>query len=332
MKTPIRAVGNPSAFAHYRWRLISRVGFNYAVGIKAITVHLPLECQPLYCLNRGNEPPGMNIPTITWREPLPVDAGVSKLSKVTFARNPRAALLKEPAQFWDEIFIANEAYVLGETTHPRIRRKLAYDAAAHRLFLEYVEGVTLNELVTTGVTVGNPARTHQLLQKVAETVADMHAGIWCAAPTVHNDLKSLNVLVPAADPQEIVLIDFSHSYFEGRLPPFITDEKHNPTGTAKYRAPEKWAGDHAQGFKGDVFAFGVMAYYAYTGEHPFTGDAAQIERQIREVTPASPIELQAAVPRNLTLVIMACLEKKPERRPTMEYVARCYAESAGLFK
>ena len=55
-------------------------------------------------------------------------AGVSTLSKIEFARNPFPALLKEPAHFWDEIFIANEAYILAETTHPRIRRKLAYDA------------------------------------------------------------------------------------------------------------------------------------------------------------------------------------------------------------
>jgi serine/threonine protein kinase len=274
----------------------------------------------------------MKIPAIIQREPLPVAAGVSKLAKVTFARNPGPALLKEPAQFWDEIFIANEAYMLEEVTHPRIRQKLAYDAATHQLFLEYVEATTLNELVMTGITRKDPARTHQLLQSVAETVADLHAGILCARPIIHNDLKSMNVLVPAAAPRETILIDFSHSYFEGHLPPFITDKQQNPVGTAKYLAPEKWAGNHTHGFKSDVFAFGVMAYYAYTGRHPFEGDVAQLEQQIREVTPPSPIELGVNVLRNTLAVMMACLEKKPERRPTMEHVARYYADSASLFK
>jgi len=241
-------------------------------------------------------------------------AGVSKLAKVEFARNPYPALLKEPAQFWDEIYIANEAYMLDEVTHPRIRRVLAYDAASHRLFLEYVEGVTLQELVATGQTVQDPGRTHRLLQSVAETVADMHAGILCDRPIVHNDLKSMNVLVPAASPRETVLIDFSHSFFEGRLPPFITDHKHDPAGTAKYMAPEKWAGNFDQGIKSDVFAFGVMAYFASTGRHPFDGDQAQIEQQIRERKPPSPIELGANVIRNTVVTIMACLEKEPERR------------------
>lgn len=273
----------------------------------------------------------MKIPAIRKHEALPLDAGISKLSKVEFARNPHPALLKEPKQFWDEIFIANEAYMLDKVTHPRIRQKLAYDAAAHRLFLEYIEAQTLNDLVQSGVTLTAPGRTHKILQCVAETVADMHAGILCDRPIIHNDLKTLNVLVPAAAPGEAVLIDFSHSYFDGHLPPFITDKKQPLTGTAKYLAPEKWAGDFTHGFKSDVFAFGVMAYYVYTGRHPFEGDLAQIEQQIRDVTPPSPMELRADALRNTAITTMACLEKKPERRPSMEYIAKCYAEIASLF-
>lgn len=273
----------------------------------------------------------MKIPVINKREPLQVEAGVSKLSKVEFARNPHPALLKEPVHFWNEIFIANEAYMLEEITHPRIRRKLAYDAASHHLFLEYLEGATLNDLVKAGATVKDPGRTHKILQSVAETVADMHAGIFCDRPIIHNDLKSMNVLVPAASPAEGILIDFSHSYFEGCLPPFIADKQQNPVGTAKYMAPEKWAGDYTQGFKSDAFAFGVMAYYACTGKHPFAGEAAQLEQQIRETTPPSPIQLGFDVLRNTSVIIMSCLEKKPEQRPSMERVARCYADAASLF-
>ncbi len=274
----------------------------------------------------------MNIPAIIKRESLPVEAGVSKLAKVEFARNPCPALLKEPAHFWDEIFIANEAYMLDEVTHPRIRQKLAYDAAAHRLFLEYVDGTTLNELVNARVTLNDPARTHKILQSVAETVADLHAGILCSRPIIHNDLKSMNVLVPAASPGESILIDFSHSYFDGNLPPFIADKRQNPVGTAKYMAPEKWDGNYTNGFKSDVFAFGVMAYYAYTGKHPFDGDVAAIEKQIRETTPASPIKLGFNVLRNTLVIMMSCLEKKPEARPSMEHVAKCYADAASLFR
>lgn len=274
----------------------------------------------------------MKIPDITRQEPLSVEAGVSKLSKVEFVRIPQPALLKEPRNFWDEIFIANEAYLLEDITHPRIRRMLAFDSASHRLFLEYIEATTLNDLVKAGVTRKEPGHTHKILHGVAETMADLHAGIFCGRPVIHNDLKSMNVLVPIAAPTEIRLIDFSHSYFAGYLPPFIADKKENPVGTAKYMAPEKWVGDYTNGFKSDAFAFGVMAYYAYTGLHPFDGEPAQIEQQIRETTPPTPIQSGFDVPRNISVTLMACLEKKPEQRPSMEQVARSYAEAASLFR
>jgi mitogen-activated protein kinase kinase 3 len=274
----------------------------------------------------------MKIRAIKKREPLAVQSRVSRLARVEFERHPYSALLKEPAQFWDEVFIANEAYVLGEVTHPRIRRKLAYDADTHRLFLEYIEAETLDDLVRKGITVKNRGRTHRLLQSLAETVADMHAGIFCGRPIVHNDLKSRNVLVPVAAPEETQLIDFSHSFFEGNLPPFITDKKQNPAGTAQYSAPEKWEGDFTKGFKGDVFAFGVTAYYASTGKYPFDGTRAQIEKGILELTPPSPLKLAHNVLRNTVAIIMACLQKNPNRRPSMEQVARVYADSASLFK
>jgi serine/threonine protein kinase len=273
----------------------------------------------------------MKIPVITKRELLPIAAGVSKLSKVEFARNPHPALLKEPKEFWDVMFVANEDYLLDKITHPRIRKKLAFDAASNQLFLEYVEGTTLHDLVKAGVTLKNPARTHHLLQSVAETAADLHAGILCDRPIVHNDLKSMNVLVPDAAPRETILIDFSHSYFENYLPPFIMDKQKNPVGTARYLAPEKWDADFTHGFKGDVFAFGVMAYYAYTGRHPFEGNLTEIEQQIREATPPTPIELGANVLRNTLVIVMSCLEKKPDHRPSMEYVAKCYADAASLY-
>lgn len=274
----------------------------------------------------------MKIPAIKKQEPLSANAGVSKLARVEFDRNPHPALLKEPAQFWDEIFIANEAYVLDGVTHPRIRRKLAYDAATHRLFLSFVEGETLDALIKADVTHTDPGRMHRLVQSVAETLADMHAGIFCGRPIVHNDLKCLNVLVPTAAPAETRLIDFSHSYFEGNLPPFIVDKRQNPAGTSRYTAPEKWAGDFTKGFKSDVFAFGVLAYYGCTQKYPFDGDRAQIEQAIREETPPSPLKAGHNVLRTTAVIIMACLEKNPDRRPTMEQVARVYADSAALFK
>jgi serine/threonine-protein kinase len=116
------------------------------------------------------------------------------------------------------------------------------------------------------------------------------------------------------------------------LPSFITNQKEEPKGTALYSAPEKWDGDFTQGFKGDVFAFGVTAYYACTGKYPFEGTLAQIDQAVHEGKPAAPLKAGHTLLRTTADLIMSCLEKNPQRRPTMERVARAFAESAELVK
>jgi len=69
-----------------------------------------------------------------------------------------------------------------------------------------------------------------------------------------------------------------------------------------------------------------------TGKHPFDGSLAQIERAIREEKAPSPLKPGHNLLRNTVAIIMACLEKNPARRPTMEKVARVYADSASLIK
>ena len=63
-----------------------------------------------------------------------------------------------------------------------------------------------------------------------------------------------------------------------------------------------------------------------------TAAIAQIERAIREATPPSPLKPGHNLLRNTAAIIMACLEKNPDRRPSMEQVARVYADSASLLK
>jgi len=42
--------------------------------------------------------------------------------------------------------------------------------------------------------------------------------------------------------------------------------------------------------------------------------------------------LGSDVLRHTSVIIMSCLEKKPEQRPPMEHIARCYADAASLLK
>ena len=95
------------------------------------------------------------------------------------------------------------------------------------------------------------------------------------------------------------------------------------SGTASYMAPEQLTSGRV-GFGNDIFAFGVLAYYLVAGRMPFAGftldEARYRQADIRHVAMA-PRKLCPGLSIMLDEIIMACLEKDPDRRfPNMGYL------------
>jgi serine/threonine protein kinase len=196
---------------------------------------------------------------------------------------------------------------------------IAFEPESGRLFLEFIDAPTLKDLVTDQTYATNPERIHIILKHLAEVVADLHEGVLCSHPVIHNDLKPCNLMVLPGD--EVSLIDFSHSYVPNHNPSFVTERDRDPIGTAKYMAPEKWDCNYSLGNQSDVFAFGVLGYVAATGQYPFEGTPAQLEEIIKNTQPVYPLKLNVPISRNLASIIMDCLAKDPKGRPTMRHVA-----------
>jgi serine/threonine-protein kinase len=80
-------------------------------------------------------------------------------------------------------------------------------------------------------------------------------------------------------------------------------------------SPEQAAGQHADA-RSDLYALGVVAFYALSGGLPFSGTKA-IEVLAKHLTqPAPPLTDSApAVPRRLARIVDACLAKDPAERP-----------------
>ncbi len=91
-------------------------------------------------------------------------------------------------------------------------------------------------------------------------------------------------------------------------------------GTALYSSPEQLQG-HEVTPKSDVYSFGATLYQAATGEPPFTGHTPiEIASQHVSKDPTPPRERGADVGRNMEALILRCLAKDPEDRPTAEEV------------
>lgn len=140
--------------------------------------------------------------------------------------------------------------------------------------------------------------------QIARALGAMHdCGI------VHRDLKPENILTTRVG--VVKLADFGLA---------LNAENGSVTqvgflvGTPAYMAPEYLLGREPDS-RSDLYSFGVILYELFTGEMPYNATSLGdfIEAHI-EAPPIPPRSRVATLPRELELVILRLLEKKPARR------------------
>ncbi len=86
-------------------------------------------------------------------------------------------------------------------------------------------------------------------------------------------------------------------------------------GTPAFMAPEVMRGEAEP--RSDLYALGCVAYWLVTGHQVFeASDIGDVVRRHRDEQPLPPSErTELDVPGAFDAVVLACLEKDPERRP-----------------
>jgi serine/threonine-protein kinase len=153
----------------------------------------------------------------------------------------------------------------------------------------------------------------QLLPLALELCAALH--YVAASGFVHLDVKPKNVIM-SAPPR---LIDLSVATRLDRVALLAS-----PTGTDEYMAPEQCLPERFPeiGPASDVWGLGVTLYEAISRSLPFPegrDEAAAAERYPQ--LEAEPRPLPRGVPAPLAELILACLAKRPEDRPTTLEIA-----------
>ncbi|HSN97212.1 MAG TPA: serine/threonine-protein kinase, partial [Candidatus Nanopelagicales bacterium] len=192
---------------------------------------------------------------------------------------------------------------------------------SHFLVLEYIQGVSLSELIARGpMPVG---RALHIARQIASALEAIHAmGI------VHRDLKPLNIMVAEEQGDLVKLIDFGFAKVpvdrltsqspggRGDLPKRLTRQG-MVFGTLSYLAPEAAEGMDSIEAPADLYALGLMLYEMVAGKHPFAAeDPIELFEQQRFAPP--PLIAERApgvdVPMALELLILRLLAKDPRRR------------------
>jgi serine/threonine protein kinase len=123
---------------------------------------------------------------------------------------------------------------------------------------------------------------------------------------VHRDLKPANVLL--AD--RPLVADFGIAKVQNAE----LTETGMTLGTPSYMSPEQAAGTEVDA-RSDIFSLGTMLYEMMTGRKPFLGtNVFDIAAQVARHDPTPPREIDAKLPRDLEIVALKAMAKRPERR------------------
>ncbi len=199
-----------------------------------------------------------------------------------------------------------EARAVASLDHPNIVRAhdIDHDGKQHFLVMEYVEGISLNDLVRRNGPLDILRASHYVRQAALGLHHAHEAGV------VHRDIKPGNILL---DRQGTVKI------LDMGLARFFTDETDDTThrydencvlGTADYCAPEQAMNSHGADIRADIYSLGATFYFVLTGQTPFgPGTTAQkiIWHQMRE--PAPLREVRPEVPEGLAEVVARMMAK-----------------------
>jgi serine/threonine-protein kinase len=194
--------------------------------------------------------------------------------------------------------------------------------------MEYLEGGSVGDLIKKNKTLSEE-ETGAILYRVIDTLEYIHNSGYA-----HNDIKASNILFRHAlgnnRPFEPVPIDFGITSRKDRVQ---TD-----AGSLFYMAPEQLQEMREQRppeikidySKVDVYAIGVLLYRMLAGKLPLSGKSETgITTAILTKMPSSPQSLNPKISNHMNDLIMACLAKQPEARPTdkqIRFALRQYAD------
>jgi eukaryotic-like serine/threonine-protein kinase len=199
--------------------------------------------------------------------------------------------------------------------HPHIVPLLSSGVAGAHLYytMPLVDGESLRERMNRDRPMPF-ADIIAILEEVARALAYAHE-----EGVVHRDIKPENVMFFHG---QAVVLDFGIAKALVSAATAETEilritQAGMSLGTPTYVAPEQAAGDPGLDHRADLYALGVVAYEMITGHPPFTGRSPQVVMEAHALRKPEPIESRrAGVPPALAAIVMQCLEKSPDARPS----------------
>lgn len=242
--------------------------------------------------------------------------------------------LKTPKNSSAQKRFKRSAVLSAKVNHPNIAKTLDFFVIDDRQYLieEFIDGSDLGDVLNKISKRMDPYLVAKTLHYLAKGIAAAHH-----VEVVHRDLKPSNVMV--SDPINISglkITDFGIAKMAGEE---LTDAaeggdssistSQTAVGALPYMAPEAILTPKEVTVQADIWSIGAMAYELLVGAKPFGSGLPAVAKIIAAEPPAIPAALTAnpqfsALSKELIAIILSCLEKNPNTRPTADQlVEKC---------
>lgn len=196
--------------------------------------------------------------------------------------------------------------------HPKVVRTLevGHTGAVTYVVMEYVQGLTLHEVIVTQGPIPWP-QACDVIAQAAEGLHHAHK-----AGLVHRDVKPANVIVTSEG--EAKILDFGLALLKD-------DEEaefalamifgHDCLGTADYISPEQSLHSHDVDARADIYSLGCTLYFILTGQVPFPVNTVAEKLLAQRMKVPPPISTYISdVPQGVLDIISKMMAKKLEDR------------------
>ena len=244
--------------------------------------------------------------------------GMGRVYKATHAFLKRIAAIKLLDEMQtDTEHIARferEVQLTCTLTHPNTIQIYDYGRTDSNVFyyaMEYLPGITLEQLIIVSGNIG-PARTVHLLSQVCSSLREAHyLGL------IHRDIKPANLMLcnRGGIADFVKVLDFGIAKQISSEQELTHDN--SIVGTPHYIAPERISGDLVVDARSDLYSVGCVAFFLLTGKTPFDASKpVQLFYQLlNEQAPRASTRTEQPIPTALDDLIDRCLQQDPDQRP-----------------
>ncbi len=212
----------------------------------------------------------------------------------------RPDLVNRPSvirHFHQEILLAQRV------SHPNVVRIYDFMSGDGRMLftMEYIEGENLAALLNSGKRF-TCVEAAKIMYQVARGLEAAHA-----ESVVHRDLKPTNIMIRPNG--RVAVMDFGLAFTAGP----DGDTQTMGVGTPAYMSPEQIL-DQPVDARSDLFSYGLIFYELLTGKAAFQVSSTASLVLRTQKTPTPPHDINPAIPKELSDIVMKCLAIAPQDR------------------